>query len=262
MNGIRVKTIVRRHAYVLWRSPNRWFDIAFWPLMDVLLWGSLGTYIARSNGTSQAGATYLLAGIVMFHILFQTQIALNTGFMEETWSRNLLNMMVTPVTETEYVTGVGVFGLLKLVLALITLSITAMVFFGFNLSSEGWGLLPIALILLVSGWAIAFVVIGLMLRFGQSAEILAWGINFVVMAVSGVFNPIDAIPGVLQPLARLLPTTHAFIALRQLLDGGGVPWDQIVLGIIGSIVGLALSIAYVVHMLHVFRRRGFVTRFS
>src|SRR5258708_39402114 len=98
MNLYRVRVVVRRHAYVLWRAPHRWFDIAFWPLMDVILWGSLGTYVARtSSANSGAGTTYLLAGIMLFHILFQSQIAVGTGFLEETWSRNLLNVLTTPV---------------------------------------------------------------------------------------------------------------------------------------------------------------------
>ena len=33
----------------------------------------------------------------MFHVLFQSQIAVATGFMEETWSRNLMNVLTTPV---------------------------------------------------------------------------------------------------------------------------------------------------------------------
>ena len=37
------------------------------------------------------------------HFLFQTEVSVATGFMEETWSRNLLNMMTTPVREVEYV---------------------------------------------------------------------------------------------------------------------------------------------------------------
>ena len=51
---LRVRTVVRRHGYVLFRSPHRWFDIAFWPVFDVLLLGSLGTFVAQQNDTSQA----------------------------------------------------------------------------------------------------------------------------------------------------------------------------------------------------------------
>jgi ABC-2 type transport system permease protein len=262
MSWLRIRTVVRRHVYVLWRSPNRWFDIAVWPLLDVLLFGSLGAFVSSQSEASQAAAPYLLAGIIMFHVLYQTQIALNTGFMEETWSRNLLNVMVTPLTELEFVGGIGLFGFAKNLLALGTLTVCAFAFFGFNLTSVGWALVPIGGILIVAGWCIAFIVIGLMLRYGQSAEIFAWGMNFVVMALSGVFYPVEAMPGALQPIARALPTTKAFEALRLVLDGHPIPWGLLRSAFLGSLVCLALSVAFCVSRLKVFRRRGFVTRFS
>jgi ABC-2 type transport system permease protein len=258
----RIATVVRRHVYVLRRSPHRFFDVTVWPLLDVLLFGSLGAYVAQQDTSSRAGAPYLLAGILLFHVLYQVQIAICTGFMEETWSRNILNVMTTPVTEGEYVAGVGLFGLAKLTLAMVVLSFIALGFFGFNLTSVGWGLVPIAAVLLLAGWAIGISVIGLMLRYGQSAEILAWGINFLVMALSGVFNPVAAIPGILQPVARVLPTTHAFDALRDLLDGKPLPWGQIFVGLVGAVACAAAAMWFTTRMLRTFRRRGFVTRFS
>jgi ABC-2 type transport system permease protein len=262
MNARRVGTVVRRHVYVLKRSPHRFFDVTVWPLLDVLLFGSLGAYVAQQDTASKAGAPYLLAGILLFHVLYQIQIAICTGFMEETWSRNMLNVMTTPVTEGEYVAGVGVFGLAKLGLAMIVLSLIALGFFGFNLTSVGWGLIPIAAVLMLAGWSIGITVIGLMLRYGQSAEVLAWGINFLVMALSGVFNPVGSIPAALQPLARVLPTTHAFNALRTLLDGQPLPWDEIWRGLLGAVVCAAAAMWFATRMLRTFRNRGFVTRFS
>jgi ABC-2 type transport system permease protein len=182
--------------------------------------------------------------------------------MEETWSRNILNVLTTPVTEVEYVAGIALLGMVKLAIALGTLSVTAFVFFGFGLSEVGWGLVPIAGILVVLGWAVGMFTIGLMLRFGQSAEILAWGINFVILAISGVFNPVDALPGPIQPIARVLPSTHAFSAMRALLDGDPMPWNDILAGTVGAFVALLASLWFCVAMLGVFRRRGFVTRFS
>jgi ABC-2 type transport system permease protein len=260
---LRIKTVVRRHAFVLWRAPHRWFDIAFWPLMDVILWGSLGTYVATQNGQSSgASATYLLAGIIMFHVLFQSQIAVATGFMEETWSRNLLNVLTTPVTEVEYVAGTAAFGFVKLALALTTLTITALGFFGFRLSSIGWSLIPIAAILVLVGWGVGIAGIGVVLRFGQGAEVITWGSNFILMALSGVFNPVEALPGILQPLARLLPSTHAFTALRTVLAGDSLPWGEIRAGLLGAIVFVFAGFAYAALMLRTFRKRGYVTRFS
>src|SRR5688572_24709619 len=201
MSWHRIRTVIRRHAYVLWRAPHRWFDIAFWPLMDVILFGSLGTFVAQQSGDSETAVPYLLAGILMFHVLFQSQIAVATGFMEETWSRNLLNVLTTPVTEVEYVAGTAVFGMAKVVLALTTLSVTAYIAFGFGLDQIGWSIIPIAAVLMIVGWGVGVANIGVVLRFGQGAEILTWGTNFILMALSGVFNPVEALPAGLQPLA-------------------------------------------------------------
>jgi len=259
---LRVRTVVRRHAYVLWRSPHRWFDIVVWPLFDILLWGSLGAFVAQENDASQAGTPYLLAGIMLFHVLFQSQIAVSTGFMEETWARNLLNMMTTPLREVEYVAGLALYGLAKLVAAMTMVCLTAVAFYGFNLGEIGWGLVPIVGILLLIGWALSMLVIGLLLRFGQSAEILAWASTFLILSLSGVFNPVETIPGPLQPFARNLPTTHTFRAARDLLAGGPIPWDDLAVAAVGALVLVALSMVFVTRKLAQFRHRGYVTRYS
>ena len=259
---LRVRTVIRRHGYVLFRSPHRWFDIAFWPVFDVLLFGSLGAFVAQQDDTSQAATPYLLAGIMLFHVLFQSQIAVATGFMEETWTRNILNVMTTPLREVEYVVGLALMGLMKLAAAMVTVSTAALVFYGFGLGEVGWGLVPVVGVLLLCGWCTAMLVIGLLLRYGQSAEILAWATTFVLLAMSGVFNPVESLPGAIEPFARLLPTTYAFGAARDLLDGGGVPWADLGWAALGALVLAGLSMLYVLRMLRTFRARGFVTRYS
>jgi ABC-2 type transport system permease protein len=259
---LRVRTVVRRHAYVLWRSPHRWFDIVVWPLFDVLLWGSLGAFVAQENDASRAGTPYLLAGIMLFHVLFQSQIAVSTGFMEETWTRNLLNMMTTPLREIEYVAGLAVYGLAKMTAAMAMVCLMAVTFYGFGLGEVGWGLVPIVGILMVIGWSLAMLVIGLLLRFGQSAEILAWASTFLILSLSGVFNPVESIPGVLQPLSRILPTTHVFGAARDLLDGNPMPWGDLATAALGALVLVVLATAFVTRKLAQFRHRGYVTRYS
>jgi ABC-2 type transport system permease protein len=262
MSWHRIRVVIRRQAYVLWRAPHRWFDIAFWPLMDIILWGSLGTYVARTNSSGQASTIYLISGIMLFHVLFQSQIAVGTGFLEETWSRNLLNVLTTPVTEVEYLTGTAIFGLFKVAFAMTTLIITALIFFGFNVTSIGWSIVPISLILTIVGWGAGIACIGMVLRFGQGAEIIMWGGNYILMAFSGVFNPVDALPPVIQPIARILPSTYAFNALREVIAGNPLPMDQIVAGLFGAVVLLMLGFAFSARMLRTFRRRGYVTRFS
>jgi ABC-2 type transport system permease protein len=260
----RILAIARRHAYVLLRSPHRLFDVTIWPLVDALLFGSLGVFFAHRapGGAAQTGLAYLLVGIVLWHVVYQAQIAVATGFLEETWSRTVLSLMVTPMAEWEYVAGVALFGLVKLVLGVGCVAVLAVFAYSLNLGSIGLGLIPVAAVLLVVGWAVALFVVALVLRFGSGAEALAWGILFVVMPLSGVFYPVQALPGVLQPVARVLPTTHAFTAGRALVDHRGLPWNELGLAAAGTVVATAIVLAFLGRMLRLFRARGYVTRYN
>ena len=155
--------------------------------------------------------------------MFQAEISLATGFMEETWSRNLLNLLVTPLREGEYVAGVVLFGLAKLAIGVTVVGLVALGLFAFNITDVGIALVPIVALLLVVGWSVGMIVIGLILRVGQGAEILAWGLLAMLMPLSGIFYPVDALPGILQPIGRVLPLTHIFAAARAVLDGDGLP---------------------------------------
>jgi ABC-2 type transport system permease protein len=259
----RVMAIARRHAYVLQRSPHRLFDVVMWPAVDVVLFGSIGIFAAsRSGNAASQVALYLLVGVVLWHVVYQAQIALATGFLEETWSRSVMSLMVTPMREWEYVAGVALFGMVKLLLGVGAVALIAWFAYAFSITSLGFGLIPVAVLLLAVGWAIAMFVIGLVLRFGSGAEALAWGILFVVMPLSGTFYPVSALPAVLRPIGEVLPTTHAFAAGRAFAKGDPMPWGELEVAAAGTVVVLLLSLAYLGWMLRIFRARGYVTRYS
>jgi ABC-2 type transport system permease protein len=219
---LRIWAVARRHAYVLYRSPHRLFDVTVWPIVDTVLFGSFGVYFVSQGGpdsAAQAGVAYLLSGIALF-------------------------------------------GLAKLVMGVGVVALAAFVLYSFDVTSLGLALFPVIAILMVGGWAIALFVVGLILRFGNGAEALAWGIMFVVMPLGGVFYPVEALPAFIRPISALLPTTYAFAAGRELIDGGPVPWGELALAAIGTLVAVAAALAFVAWMLRLFRRRGYVTRYS
>jgi len=237
----RIVAIAERHWYVLRRSPHRLFDILLWPIVDTLLFGSMAVFAAsRALTAGQQLVAYTLAGMVLWQVVYQAQISVSTGFLEETFSRNLLNLMATPLREWEHVAGMALFGLAKLLCGVGMVAGLAWVAYAFDLTAMGFGLLPIAALLLGVGWAVALFVIGL----------------------SGVFYPVAALPEVLQPVAAVLPTTHAFAAGRGLINDGVMQWDEVGLAAAGTAAMLAAALAFVVWMLRVFRARGFITRYS
>jgi ABC-2 type transport system permease protein len=258
----RIWAVVRRHAYVQKRGWHRWFDVAVWPVVDTVIWGSIGIFVDQQGGAARAGAPYMLSGILLMHVLYQANISVATGFMEETWSRNLLNMMVTPLRETEYMAGIMLFGLAKLAVGLGMVALAAFVLYSFNIMAVGWGLIPIVAVLMLVGWCIALFVIAFVLRFGNGAEILAWGVLFVVVALSGAFYPVGALPDALRPLSQVLPSTHAFEAARTILDGDPMPWRKLGYSVAALVVFIPLAVVHLLRTLRMFRMRGYITRYS
>jgi ABC-2 type transport system permease protein len=260
VNSDRVLAISRRQAYVLWRAPQRWFDVVVWPVVDAVLFGAIGIYFGRQQGAAAASAAFLLAGIILFHVVFQAEVSVATGFLEETWSRNLLNLMVTPLSELEYGAGVALFGLVKLAIGVSAVSLVALALFAFEITSLGLALIPLIAVLLLVGWSVALVVIGLILRLGQGAEIMTWGFIAVLLPLSGIFYPVDALPGVLEPVAEILPTTHVFAAAQDVVSGRPLPWDEVGIAAVGAVVVALLSVLYLTRMLATFRKRGYISR--
>lgn len=261
--GLRLRAVSRRQLYVAVRSPHRLFDLTVWPLVDAVLFGSLAVFFQQASGGSAArtGAGYLIAGIVLWHVVYQAQIAVATGLLEETWSRNLLSLLVTPIREVEFIAGLALFGLVKMFLGVGVVAAVAAALYAFDITSLGFGLVPVVAVLLVAGWAIALFVVGLVLRFGSGAEVLAWGILFVILPLSGVFYPLEAIPAVLRPIASVLPTTYAFGVGRTLVEGGPMPWGQLGIATLTTLLAVCVALAFAGWMLRVFRRRGFITRY-
>lgn len=262
LDRMRVRAVVDRQLYVQKRAPQRWFDVGVWPVVDTVIWGSIGLYVEQQGGAARSTTGYMIAGVLLMHVMYQSNVSMSTGFLEETWSRNLLNMLVTPLREVEFLAGLVVIGVLRLAVALTFVTVAAAGLYAFSVTSAGWGLVPVIAVLMLVGWTIALVVIGLTLRFGSGAEILTWGILFIVIALSGAFYPIDALPGALQPIAYALPSAHAFEAGRSLLDGDPLPWGRIAVAVAELAVIIPLGLAFVLRMLRLFRHRGYVTRFS
>ena len=262
MNIRRVRAIVKRQLFVQKRAPHRWFDMVVWPIVDTVLWGSIGLFVDQQGGATQSGTPYMLSGILLMHVVYQANISMATGFMDETWSRNIMNVMVSPIREIEYALALAWVSLIRLTIGLTSVGLAAAVLYAFNVTSAGFGLIPVIGILMLTGWCVAMIVIGLVLRYGDGAEILAWGILFIVIALSGAFYPPEALPGVLQPISYVLPSTHAFDAARDLIAGQPVPWGRLAISAAALLAVIPLCVAYALRMLKVFRLKGFVTRYS
>jgi ABC-2 type transport system permease protein len=258
----RVTAVAGRHVHVTVRNPPRLFDMVVWPVVDTVLYGSIALFMQRSPSGSATTALTVIAGIIMWHVVYQAQIAVSAGFNEEAWSRQLPSLLTTPLRPSEWLLGTALQGLVKVAIGVAAVTVAAVTLYQFDVSVIGPAIVPVLALLLLNGWALALIVIGLVLFFGAAAEALVWGLLFVVLPLSGALYPTSVLPAVVRPLSAILPPKYAFDAARTVMTGGPAPWAQIGIAAVATLVFIAVGLAFAGLMLRTFQRRGYISRYQ
>jgi ABC-2 type transport system permease protein len=261
LSWTRIGGIYRRHFYVVTRSFPRVLDMTIWPFVDLLLWGMLTVYLRGQHVSSTTPITFLLGGLLLWDIVFRTKNQVALTFLEETWSRNVVAVLVAPITPTEYLTGAVLWGLTTVSIGWALIAIFAWVLFAFGIASIGLPLVVFGFTLMIFGIALALIVLGLLLRFGHDADIMAWALAFIVLPFSAVYYPLAVLPAWARSIATIFPTSHVFESMRTILAGGTTPWNQLAIGLGLDAIYLAGAFAFARGMFATLRRRGYVTRF-
>src|ERR1700733_2094710 len=213
----RIAAMMLRYWYLLRSSWPRLLDLVYWPTVQMVTWGFLQYYIANNAGFfARAGGTFIGA-VLLWDILFRGQLGFSISFLEEMWSRNIGNLMMSPLRPLEVITALMVMSIVRLAIGAVPVTFLAIAFFGFNLYGLGFALVAFFFNLMLTSWAVGIFVTGLVLRNGLGAENLAWSIMFLFMPLTCVYYPVTTLPVWLQPVAWALPPTHVFEGMRALL---------------------------------------------
>ena len=222
----RVNALLIRHLYLYKRSVPRLMDIFFWPIMELLLWGFISLYLEKFNFASFNIVTVLLGAVIFWDLLSQSQRAVSVAFLEDVWERNFLNLFVTPLRISEFLASTILLGLVRVFLVGIVMGLIAFVFYAFNILSFGILLIPFIANLLIFGWVLGLFTTAIILRYGTSAQVLAFGFIFLLQPFSAVFYPVSVLPHSLQYVAYALPSTHVFEGMRTAISSGIFPLAQ------------------------------------
>ena len=88
---------MRRYVYLLRSSGVRLIELIYWPFLQMLTWGFLQQYLAETTGPLAQAAGVLIGSVLLWDILFRSNIGFSTTFIEEMWSRNLGNLLISPL---------------------------------------------------------------------------------------------------------------------------------------------------------------------
>ncbi len=213
----RIGAIVLRHWYVIRSSWPRTAELIYWPLVQMLTWGFLQSYLAQSTGIASRAAGLFIGGVLLWDILVRGQLGFSIAFLEELWSRNLGHLMMSPLRPAELIAALIIVSVVKLSVAMVPVALMAYWFFGFNLLSLGLAFAALFANLIIMSWAIGLLSAGVILRWGLAAESFAWLVAFVLLPLCCVYYPVSTLPHWLQQVALALPPTYVFEALRALV---------------------------------------------
>jgi ABC-2 type transport system permease protein len=219
----RVAAMVRRYLYLLLSSWPRILDLMYWPLVQMLTWGFLQTYLLRAANTGPLtgglglAAGTLIGAMLLWDMLFRGQLGFSVSFLEEMWSRNMANLLMSPLRPSEFIMALMAMSLVRLAIGFVPITLLAILFFGFNLWGLGVALGFFFANLILTSWSVGLVSSGLVLRYGLAAESLVWTIMFLMQPLACVFYPLSILPPPLQLFALALPPTYVFEGLRALL---------------------------------------------
>lgn len=222
----RIWGLLYRHLALYRRSWPRVLELAYWPTLQMCIWGFTSSFFLGHGGGPLVVAGALLGGVLLWEVALRSQMGVSITFLEEIWSRNLGHVFVSPVRPWEMVAAMFAMSVLRMLAGVLPAALLAYALYAYNLLRLGPVLVLFMGCLMVMGWAVALGVVSLILRHGLGAEALAWALLFGLAPLSAVFYPVSVLPAWLQPVALALPSTHVFEGMRAALEGS-TRWDHL-----------------------------------
>jgi ABC-2 type transport system permease protein len=252
----RMAAMTARYYYLLRSSWLRLAELMFWPAMQMLVWGFLYTYLYDTKSSMAGTGGILLGAVLLWDVLFRGQLGFSFTFLEEIWSRNVANLMMSPLKPAELAASLMAMSLLRLLIGTLPVTLLAFVLFGFNIYGLGFPLLGFFINLVLTGWAIGLVVSGMIIRQGLGAESLAYSVMILVLPLCCVYYPVWVLPLWLQPAAWSMTPTYVFEGMRAILIDGVFRSDLMLECFALNFVYLTLAFTTFILLLRSARHKG------
>ncbi|MBU4245616.1 ABC transporter permease [archaeon] len=224
-----------------------------YPFVSLFSIGLLALYL-RAMGSPLDVVPFVMIGVIAWTFYDLCQRVVVYGILLDIWDYCLKHSMISTATLVDYLIGNSLFGLLISSISLLILNILSSVFFGFSIFSAGVASVISFIIIFIFAVATGLAINSIILLGNKENAVLVWSVPGIVMVFSGVYYPLNMLPGIIQAIAYILPTTYAIEAIR--IDMGfseGILWRTLLYGLVTSLI-------YLVFFYHVFERAIFQER--
>lgn len=249
--------IILRHARLYRRDLNILLMVFYWPLLDVLVWGFLGSWIQQSNASEfQNYEVTALLGILLWQIAGRGCVVMNTALTEELWSNNIVNLFSLPLKITEWLIGIILFN--SIIMSITSLFCMLVIVLLYDVSF--WYLLSTFLLFLpplfFSGIWISTTCLQIIVTLGKRGIELGFVIAWFLLPFSGAYYPIEVLPAWGQMFSACLPMSHVFQGMRGYVMHQQDPTHNLIIGYVLSILYAIIAIVLFIYCFNRSKREG------
>lgn len=251
-----------RQLYLIRGSFSRVFPLFAWVGVDMILWGFLTRYL---NSVAYPGFNFvpaLLGAVLFWDFFIRIMQGVTMAFFEDVWSRNFLNIFATPLSISEYVSGLVLSSVVTSIVGLGVMLFIAVVIFKLSFLIYGLMAIPFILVLFLFGIALGIFGSALVFRFGPASEWFIWPIPALISPFAGVLYPVSTLPQWMQAVSRVLPPSYVFESLRAIVSGGVISGAGLLWGACLAVGYILLAYWFFVRVYRHALRTGLIARYS
>lgn len=260
MNFGRIKAIIFKSLLHMFVSIEEIVDTFVWPILDLVIWGIMTSYLLKMGPGSMMIVRFLLGGLLLWNIVWRTQQDISVGTLRNVWSGVFISLFASPLTPSEYMGALMILALGKIVVVMGLIGGLAYFLYSFNIFTMGIFLAPMFGLLLLFGWAMGFMITGLIIRYGLRIQSLAWSLVGILSPLCCIFYPLKTLPSFFQKIAQVFPATYVFEGMREVLEKGSYPAGYFIKGAILDLAWVILGILIFYYFFEKAREAGRLIR--
>lgn len=216
--------------------------------LSVIYIGASAELITGAKVDTNGFVLYLLIGTSVWSYLSVTFDGVTDIINMERWEGTIEHTFMAPISRFTHMVGSCLYAVAHgLLFTLIQLLVVG-AFFHLDLSHANY-LTAVFMLLMGSvsfiGFGIAAAILPLL--YTEKGMQMSFIVRAILLLISGVYYPIEVLPGWMQPLARISPATYVLEGLRAALQRNRVIWSPEIWSytwplIITAVVSVPLSV--------------------
>jgi ABC-2 type transport system permease protein len=258
----RASAIVLRQFYLLRGSPARILPLFIWVAVDIVLWGFITRYLNTVTSPGFNFVPTLLGAVLLWDFFTRVMHGVTTAFFEDVWSRNFLNFFASPLSISEYLSGLVFTSIATSLVGLVFMLALATTVFGLSFFVYGVMLVPFLLVLFLTGIAFGIIGSAVVLRVGPAAEWFIWPIPALLSPFAGVFYPLSTLPPWMQVIGRMLPPSYVFEGMRNVIAHRTISGFSLLWGTCLAVLYVLIACWYFARVHRHAVRTGLIARYS